>query len=161
MYCFFQVMVINPVRHVSSAHSSKPTIYMFVEGSASCIHATGETWTCISFVVCGVEILLDAMKLHKMYFLYGSLLTSVVWLLLFVLYWNIQDPVPQFKSQVKLNELTSREKTWTQPVGQNGNVGSRKPSHGLIQNYSELPDLVKIALINNPEDQKHRNDGMF
>lgn len=99
------------------------------------------------------------MKLHRIYFLYGSLLTSVVWLLLFVLYWNIQEPVPHLKTQVKLSEVTSREKTWMQPLRPNGSAGNRKPSHGVIQNYSELPDLVKMALINNPEDQKHRNDG--
>lgn len=99
------------------------------------------------------------MKLQRIYFLYGSVLTSVVWLLLLVLYWNIQEPVPNLKTQVKLSEVTLMEKTWMQPLRPNGSAGNRKPSHGVIQNYSELPDLVKMALINNPEDQKHRNDG--
>src|SRR6218665_1525316 len=109
----------------------------------------------ISLLVCKVEKLLDAMKLHKIYFVYGSLLTSVVWLLLLVLYWNIQEPVPQLTNQVKLSELTSVTKTSMQPGRPNGSVGNRKRSHVVKQNYSELPDLVKMALINNPGDQKH------
>ena len=115
----------------------------------------------ISLLVCKVEKLLDAMKLHKIYFVYGSLLTSVVWLLLLVLYWNIQEPVPQLTNQIKLSELTSVTKTSMQPGRPNGSVGNRKRSHVVKQNYSELPDLVKMALINNPGDQKHRNDGTY
>lgn len=89
------------------------------------------------------------MKLHRMYFCYGSVLTSTVWIFLLILYWNIQEPASprnlDGNAVPKLPGIKEKKRTVRR--------------QGLVKNDSVLPDLEMLGLVNNPEEQKQRDEG--
>jgi len=87
------------------------------------------------------------MRLTQLYFCYGSILTSVLWLSMIIVYFSVQE-----KQILSLyhDQMISDE-----------NVVSERQSHQLIthSNMSSLPDLDRLAIIHSHQDKLLRAEG--
>ena len=92
------------------------------------------------------------MRLSRLYFCYGSILTSTLWLALIIVYFRIHDSqVPSVHS----SQVTRGENV----------VSPRNPSLGRSRqlitrnNTSSLPDLDQLAIIRSSQDKLIRAEG--
>jgi len=87
------------------------------------------------------------MRLTQLYFCYGSILTSVLWLSMIIVYFSVQE-----KQILSLyhDQMISDE-----------NVVSERQSRQLItrSNMSSLPDLDRLAIIHSHQDKLLRAEG--
>jgi len=90
------------------------------------------------------------MRLGRLYFCYGAILTSVVWLSIILIYFTIQEA-----------QITSLQ----HDRGSESDVSNRRPvisqseQSSLRNNTLLLPDLDGLALVHSMQDKVLRADG--
>jgi len=91
------------------------------------------------------------MRFTRLYFCYGAILTSVLWLSIIIIYLSIQQQqqIPSLHPEIGSVKDDSRQQ----------NIISH--SNELVAETSTLPlpDLDRLAIIRSPQDKLLRADG--
>jgi len=90
------------------------------------------------------------MRLSRLYFCYGSILTSVLWLSVILIYFSIQEtqvpPLHQDHAVVR---------------SENDAPESHRMMSQSEQLTLSLPNLDELAIVHNPQEKLLRADGNF